>query len=174
MWAVHKKKDVTDSTNSVGSLFGFSPSMSKPPPFAVGASAAHPVDLLTSDSSEDEYLWGGASLAGNPRHGEDEKLEDDGDDDGDEDDDQHVKSAKKPPVSNMTPPFTSFTKKDGKYAYSQVGEASNNKTNAPQNLSKRKQNWHAQLGAATAHFEMDPTFLSLSTGAGPISRLSLK
>jgi hypothetical protein len=85
--------------------------------------------------------------------------------------DQNVKSVKKPPVSNMTPPFTAFAKTDRKYTYSQVGVASSKKTNAPQKLSKRKQNWNAQLGAATAHFEMDPTFLSLSTGAGPSSRI---
>jgi hypothetical protein len=60
--------------------------MSNPPPFAVGASAVHPVDLLTSDSSEDDYLWGGASLTGNPHHGEDKHLKEDDNDRDDEDD----------------------------------------------------------------------------------------
>jgi hypothetical protein len=104
--------------------------MSNLPPFAVGASAAHPVDLLTSDSSEDDYLWGGASLTGNPCHGKDKHLKEE-DDNGDGDDDQNVKSAKKPLVL------------------------------------KWKQNWNEKLDAAAAQFEMDCTFSSLSTGAGP-------
>jgi hypothetical protein len=136
MAVVHKnKKNVTGITNSVVSLFGFLlASMSNPPPFAVGASVAYPVDLLTSDSSEDDYLWGGASLTGNPRHGKDKHLKE-VNNNGDEDDDQNVKSEKKPPVS------------------------------------KRKQNWNEKLGAATAHFEMDCTFLSLSTCSGPTGHI---